>query len=178
MISGDNFQFGRRRTDYSYYFSRFTHIWGWATWRRSWQLYDHGMALWPELRDGGWLLDVLGDKSATRYWRQIFDDTYHGRNSSWAYRWTYTAWVNSALTVLPMVNLVSNIGFGGLATHTRNPRNRFAALPTVEMAFPLRHPPYVINDTLADVFTQHTIFASAPLWRRIAHKTYRFLVKR
>jgi len=29
MISGDNFQFGRRRTDYSYYFSQYVHIWGW-----------------------------------------------------------------------------------------------------------------------------------------------------
>ena len=31
-ISGDNFQFGRRRWNYSYYFSRYPHIWGWATW--------------------------------------------------------------------------------------------------------------------------------------------------
>lgn len=31
MISGDNFQFGRKRTEYSYYFSRYPHIWGWAS---------------------------------------------------------------------------------------------------------------------------------------------------
>ena len=28
MISGDNLQFGRKRTGYSYYFSRYPHIWG------------------------------------------------------------------------------------------------------------------------------------------------------
>src|SRR5665648_587346 len=39
MISGDNFQFGKKRTEYSYYFSRYTHIWGWASWRRAWDNY-------------------------------------------------------------------------------------------------------------------------------------------
>ncbi|OUC08639.1 hemolytic protein HlpA-like protein, partial [Litorilinea aerophila] len=39
-ITGDNFQFGRSRTKYSYYFSRYFHSWGWATWRRAWQHYD------------------------------------------------------------------------------------------------------------------------------------------
>jgi hypothetical protein len=82
MISGDNFQLGRRRTVYDYYFSRYTHIWGWATWRRAWKLYDHGMRYWPELRDGGWLLDLLGTREAAEYWQAIFDDTYHERNTS------------------------------------------------------------------------------------------------
>src|SRR3954453_1153033 len=40
MISGDNFQGGRRRTPDSYYFSRYVHSWGWATWRRAWQHFD------------------------------------------------------------------------------------------------------------------------------------------
>ena len=31
MISGNNFQFGRKCTDYSYYFSMYSHIWGWAS---------------------------------------------------------------------------------------------------------------------------------------------------
>ena len=36
VISGDNFQFGHRRNDDSYYFSKYVHIWGWATWRDRW----------------------------------------------------------------------------------------------------------------------------------------------
>jgi hypothetical protein len=174
MISGDNFQFGRRRTPHSYYFSRYTHIWGWASWRRAWRWYDHGMSLWPQLRDGGWLMDMLQDRVATAYWTGIFEATWAEQNSSWAYRWTYSAWVNSALTVLPSVNLVSNIGFGGEATHTRNRRNRFAALPLAAMAFPLRHPPCLIRDTQADGFTQRTMFRT-PLWRRTAGRLLRAL---
>jgi hypothetical protein len=173
MISGDNFQFGRRRTDYSYYFSRYTHIWGWATWRRAWKLYDHQMRYWPELREEGRLLDVLGTREAAEYWRKIFDMTYDERNTSWAYRWTYAAWLHSGLTVLPNVNLVSNIGFGDDATHTVQGDDPFSRLPTREMEMPLRHPPYVIRDERADRFTQSTLFRSAPLWRRVAGRIYR-----
>ncbi len=173
MISGDNFQFGRRRTDYSYYFSRYTHIWGWATWARAWKLYDHQMRYWPELRDGGWLLDILSTREAAEYWRKIFDATYDERNTSWAYRWTYAAWLQSGLTVLPNVNLVSNIGFGDDATHTVQGEDPFSKLPIREMEMPLRHPPYVIRDARADRFTQGTLFRSAPLWRRVAGRIYR-----
>lgn len=173
MISGDNFQFGRRRTPYSYYFSRYPHTWGWATWRRAWTLYDHAMVHWPEVRDGGWLLDILGTREAAEYWRYIFDATYYERNMAWDYRWTFAAWLHNGLTVLPNVNLVSNIGFGDDATHTVQADNPFSRLPIQEMEMPLRHPPYVIRDERADGFTQGTLFRSAPLWRRIAGRIYR-----
>lgn len=47
-ISGDNFQLGNSRTEYSYYFSKYTHIWGWASWRRAWQHYDVDMKSWTD----------------------------------------------------------------------------------------------------------------------------------
>ena len=34
MITGDNFQDGIIRGHGSYYFSKLTHVWGWATWKR------------------------------------------------------------------------------------------------------------------------------------------------
>ncbi len=175
MISGDNFQFGRRRTDYSYYFSRYTHIWGWATWRRAWQLYDHKMTRWPEMRDGGWLLDILGTREAAEYWSWIFETTYHDRNTSWAYRWNYAAWLHGGLSVLPNANLVANIGFGAGATHLVQQDSPFS-LPAQEMPMPLRHPPYLIRDERADRFTQHTLFRSPPLWRRLVGRGYRSVV--
>lgn len=52
-ISGDNFEWGRTgnfESDASYYFSRIPHVWGWATWRRAWNLYDINMTSWPECR--------------------------------------------------------------------------------------------------------------------------------
>jgi len=69
---------------------------------------------------------------------------------------------------LPVVNLVSNIGFGGSGTHNRNRRNQLAALPTEAMRFPLRHPVDVVRDESADEFTQQTIFVPSPWWKRAA----------
>ena len=178
MVSGDNFQQGRRRTPYSYYFSRYTHIWGWASWRRAWARYDHAMRAWPELRDGGWLTDILGERSAVEYWTRIFDDTHGERNTSWAYRWMYSAWSNSALTVLPNFNLVSNIGFGQEATHTVTHDAAKAALGLAEMAFPLRHPPYVVRDAQADASSQRRLFSAPGLLRGAAARARRLLVPR
>lgn len=174
MISGDNFQLGRHRTADSYYFSRYAHVWGWATWRRAWRLYDHGMASWPQLRDSGWLTRFLNDKAAVDYWTRIFNETHAERNASWAYRWAYAAWTNDRLCAMPSVNLVSNIGFGGNATHNMNPWNRLASLPVEAMRFPLVHPAEVIRLQEADDFTQREVF-TRPLWRRLAGRVFRAL---
>jgi hypothetical protein len=155
-ISGDNFQFGRKRTEHSYYFSRYPHCWGWATWRRAWRYYDGDMDLWPTIREGKWLRDILEDRQAVAYWARIFDRTYNGDIDSWAYAWTFACWTQSGLTALPNVNLVSNIGFGIEATHTQGTTQQ-ANISVKPIGFPLCHPPFVIRDVRADSLTEELI---------------------
>jgi hypothetical protein len=151
MVSGDNFQFGRRRTPYSYYFSRMMHIWGWATWRRAWRHYDVDLRLWAELRETSWLADLLGDDEAAAFWRDTFDKTSAGHDT-WDFQWVFTCWAQNGLAALPARNLVSNIGFGVAATHTKA-ETRAANLPAGALEFPLSHPPHMIRDREADLFT-------------------------
>ncbi|ASC71445.1 hypothetical protein XM38_023970 [Halomicronema hongdechloris C2206] len=159
-ISGDNFQRSRQpRTPYSYYFSRYPHCWGWATWRRAWQCYDNTMALWPNIRDGCWLYDLLESRFEVAYWRRVFQKVYDNQINSWAFRWTFACWLHSGLAILPRVNLVSNIGFSSYSTHTRNRSSPFAALPVAAMPFPLKHPPFMIRDVQADRFTYQTMYS-------------------
>lgn len=157
-ISGDNFQAGRQRTQDSYYFSRYNHIWGWATWRRAWKFYDVTMAQWPIVRDQQWLNDLLETRQARWYWSDVFQAAYEGKIDTWDYAWTFACWIHRGLTVLPKVNLISNIGFGTEATHTTDTKNPFANLPTQAMLFPLRHPPFTVRDATADKVTQETVF--------------------
>ncbi len=171
-VSGTNFQFGRRRGSDSYYFSRYNHCWGWASWRRAWRHFDPAMRAWPAIRDDGRLKDILGDGKAVRYWTAIYDAVAQNRIDSWAYRWTFAAWRESLLTVLPGVNLISNIGFSRDATHTRD-EGRYAAMAVAPMAFPLRHPGFVVRDEAADLYTQNTMFASPGLPRRIVSRLLR-----
>lgn len=154
-IGGSNLQFGRRRGPASYYYSRYNHVWGWATWRRSWAHYDLGMQHWPALRDGGWLNDLLGNTELVISWTRTFNDAHAGRVDTWDYQWTFACWAQGALSVLPAVNLISNIGYGEGATHTRG-SSPYAQLPTQAVDSPLVHPDWLIRDEQADTFTERT----------------------
>ncbi len=156
-ISGNNFQFGRKRTEDSYYFSLYNHCWGWATWRRAWQHYDIEMKLWSIVSQGGWLKDILKSPSSVKYWHKIFQSTYNEKINSWAYCWTFACWVQSGLSILPNVNLVSNIGFTSEATHTKK-NERVGNLAVEAMNFPIQHPHFIVRDVMADNFTQKNIF--------------------
>ena len=111
MISGNNFQFGHNPTEYSYYFSRYGHIWGWATWKRSWQLFDESMPNWLDLKQQGWLEYFLGNDQVADFWKRSFQAVYDGFDT-WDIIWVFILWFHSSLAILPKVNLVSNIGFG------------------------------------------------------------------
>ncbi|MCZ8200252.1 MULTISPECIES: hypothetical protein [unclassified Microcystis] len=161
VISGNNFQFGRSRTDYSYYFSRYNHIWGWASWRRAWKYFDYGLKLWPKIRKENWLTSILENRKVVKYWTKNFQRTYEGDPTVWDYRWTFACWIQNGLTILPNVNLVSNIGFGEDATHTIASKSRVANLPVKEMNFPLKHPPFLLRHVEADDFTDRNLFDSS-----------------
>jgi hypothetical protein len=157
-ISGNNFQFGKNRINYSYYFSRHTHIWGWASWKRAWQYYDLEMKLWQEISNSKWLLSVLKEPRFVKYWDKIFQSCYDDKINSWAYAWTFSCWIQNALTILPCNNLVTNIGFGVNATHTTNQNDLLANMMTQEMVFPLKHPSFMLPNDEADNFTEQLLF--------------------
>lgn len=155
-IGGCNFQAAQPSHRSSYYFSRYPHAWGWATWRRAWNLLDQDLVAWPDLRGSNWLHQILGTPSGVDYWSHIFDSM--ATDPHWDYAWVYTCWLQGGLSVTPSVNLVSNIGWGEQATNTRvfNPAN--ACLPTSPMQFPLIDPPAFVPDGVADDFTLRNQF--------------------
>ena len=164
LISGDNFQPARRAEPYSYYFSRYVHVWGWASWRRTWNHYDVGMSAWPAAREAGLLRRYFSRDRDVRYWTAIFDAVHAGAIDTWDYQLLFSCWSRHALTALPDINLISNIGHGADATHTVD-SSPFAALAAHSMAFPLHHPPDVVPDTQADAYSQRHLFTPASLWR-------------
>ena len=157
MISGDNFQFGRQRGDGSYYFSKYMHIWGWASWRRAWQYYDRSASNWPTLRLSGIVERMASNSYERQHWNQVFQSVHDGLIDTWDYQWTLAAWAKGMISVMPNVNLISNIGFGVEATHTRE-RGMNSNLPVSAMKFPLRHPSTVEVSRDADRFAADNMF--------------------
>jgi hypothetical protein len=169
-ISGNNFQFGQQRGAASYFYSRYAHMWGWATWRRAWQHYDYEIKQWPSLRSTDWLETLLDTPAAVANWRQIFDRMYNAEIDTWDYQWAFACWQYDGLCIHPQVDLVSNIGFTAEGTHTVR-QNQFANLAVTEMQFPLKHPAAIIRDREADMFVQSSKF-NLDLWSRLKRKFY------
>lgn len=156
-ISGDNFQNGKSRTADSYYFSKYFHCWGWASWRRVFETIDFEMSSWPEFKSSGFLKTWADSQAEREYWLRLFDLQHAGEINSWAYPWFYSCWAQSGLTVLPDTNLVSNIGFDENATHTTESENKLANLPTFGIS-PLRHPELLVRNRVADEYTFDNVF--------------------
>jgi hypothetical protein len=162
LISGDNFQFGRRRGDASYYFSKFVHIWGWASWRRAWKHYDVDIEFWPEYKQLNSLAKIHSNKRDIKYWTHIMDEVYDGHIDTWDYQWVLTHWVNNMKAITPQVNLISNIGFGNQATHTKVV-SKFSNVRRQAITFPLKHPNDLNIHEKADIYSAKTIFSNSAI---------------
>ncbi len=98
----------------TYFFSVYTLVWGWASWRNAWQKYrfdldEHSLQAVNE---------VFNRKAERKFWSNIYRHLNNGEIDTWDYQWNFAIWEHKGLTVIPKMNLVSNIGFNGEATHT------------------------------------------------------------
>jgi hypothetical protein len=152
LISGNNFLKSRvEKQTPSYFFSRYASTWGWASWRRTWRQVDLEMPYWLELRDSGKLRQSLWSSSEDKYWRSIYDAIQERRmKNAWDYQLILTCMRGNHLTIVPSVNLVSNIGFGQDATNCTNGNYLANSVPVHGVEFPLVHPETVYASRQVD----------------------------
>lgn len=98
------------------FFLRGADCWGWATWRRGWQLFRaDGETLLAELRQSG--LSRLFDFEGSFGYMRMLEDQIAGLNDSWAIRWYASAFLRNKLTLYPGRSLVHNIGNDASGSH-------------------------------------------------------------
>ena len=128
--------------DGSYYFSMMNrNLCAWATWRRAWSDFE------LYLRDVHW--QTL-DKTLKRYkcsfyereyWldrlKEVQKDAQGGK--SWDMQFFMSIWLHEGKGIIPNVNLCSNIGTVGEATHQMKAGNIIDNVPTCPI-LPLNHP--------------------------------------
>lgn len=143
----------------SYAFTAFGSVWGWATWRRAWLAHrarfprEHadgavGVRVAAPVRPAPLVLptDRLVTVASRRHFERVAraaESDTDGDEHGWDYHWWLSMLATGGLAATPAVNLVSNVGFGEGATHTRSTRQ---PIPAVPARFPLRHPPAVALD--------------------------------
>lgn len=93
-----------------------TTSWGWATWKRAWDMFDPESTGWVELLKDGRRLKLFNIRNSFDF-GEMLEDQMMGRSDSWAIRWYLSVFNKAGLVLYPPVSLVSNIGFDGSGTH-------------------------------------------------------------
>lgn len=148
LISGTSF-YTPPDTESSYYFSRYPHIWGWASWRRVWKHYDVDMISLPTLSANNSFQNSFSTKREFIYWTRVLNSVYLNQVNTWDAQVTFLAFSSSRYSIYPFQNLISNIGFRDDATHTKS-NSRCANLAKNPVQFPLNHPSFIFPDIAAE----------------------------
>ena len=101
------------------FFLRGADCWGWATWKRGWQLFNpDGKELLDQLMASDALFDF--DFNGSYDYSGMLRKQIAGKVNSWAIRWYASAYLKNKLTLYPSNSLVVNIGSDGSGTHAQS----------------------------------------------------------
>jgi len=110
-----------------YGFIPFPLIWGWATWRRSWDGYSLNLKLFNKNKLSGYVKTL--PKNQKKYWISNFEKIKNSNiPHTWDFQYSYLVMQRNQNFIHPFTNLVSNRGFNAEATHTKNPFDKFSNL--------------------------------------------------
>jgi len=149
FIGGCNFDDKEKsKEDYSYGFCSGHHeTWGWATWKRSWNLMDYTLKTVSEKDFRKLLNRYVRTWKHREYWWFIYGmvkkDQMEG--TCWDYQFYFSCWNRNMMAIYPKTNLVNNVGFGNDATHTKSENNCLLSRKS-DFIMPLMHPEKVILD--------------------------------
>ena len=150
MVSGSNYLERWKEDRQSYHFSHFGCTYGWASWKRAWQFYDIDMTSWGDEEVKTRIRDLLADDEVFAFQAPRFDRRYADTEGkkSWDLPWTFARLAQAGLSVVPSVNLATNVG--NMEGRGLPPAHPLANLRISPMPFPLRFQPTVTVDRAYD----------------------------
>lgn len=158
--------------DGDYFFSVIPHIWGWATWKRAYDMIDINMERWPAFKNANYLEQVFSEKRYSRQWTKYFEQTYSGKlNDVWDWQWVFTVMSNYGLSITPNHNLITNIGFTSEGTHTLE-ENHLSNVPAVDIPI-VKDPTFVFpsKEAIKPIMEHVFLVWEPPLHRKIINET-------
>lgn len=140
-IQGSNHVF--KKFENSYCFSINRGSWGWATWKRAWLHYDDEMKWLSSSQKKDILRSVSSSGESADHWLEVIPNLADGRFDAWDWPWFFSLVSQNMLSIFPRENLVSYIGYGETATHTKG-ISAIDVVSTKSLRFPLSHPDFVL----------------------------------
>ncbi len=149
QINGHNYISKVNSLD-SYYVTRFSELWGWATWKDRWfnNYNDDFYKEWEDLKNTESFKEKFINESLYFYFKKIFDNAHSNVIDSWEFPWLYSMVKNDLYALSPSKNLVKNLGFGHPgATHTHQKLKYYSITRNrkYELKFPLKHPKQILQ---------------------------------
>ena len=152
---------------YSYTFSKYAIVWGWATWKRAWDKYLPCVDDFDEeFLD---IIKIFNSHKERTYWYRMFQTAYMDHIDTWDYRWLFSVWKNSGLCVTPITNMVKNIGFNKDATHTNVEQDYYKKIYLSE-SVSLAHPKCIELNTQNDKMIFKKVYAKHSIMIRLVKK--------
>lgn len=158
VISGTSLYKTIEQNIQSYFFSHYTITWGWASWKRAWEHFNHDILDIDNSFYSGALDHVFQSPQEKKYWKSKFKESISQKKKIWDYQWFYAIWKNRGIGIAPSVNLVTNIGFREKSSH-QFLKDTFREPPiSGSILFPLKHPNKEIN-RVADHYIYKNAFS-------------------
>lgn len=101
------------------FFLKGADCWGWATWKRGWDLFNtDAELLLSHIKEKKleFDFDIMGATSNVK----MLKNQISGKIDSWAIRWHASAFLQNKLTLYPNTSLIKNIGTDGSGTHVKS----------------------------------------------------------
>ena len=157
FITGNNFQKSKLNIKADYYFSKYSHIWGWATWKNTWKLYCDNNKIWDKYLDSKDFRKICPNYLERRYWKSMFNEVKNGHLKSWSIYLLFSIWRSGGLTATPNINLVKNLGFNKRGTNTKTGKIEYNK-KIQNIGKDLKHPKEIFHNFSADNYVFENIY--------------------
>ncbi len=116
-LHGWNYSINTSGFNQSTFFLKGADCWGWATWKRAWDLFNsNGTELLNTIQAKNLMYEF--NRRDTHQFDQMLKDQINGKNDSWAIRWHASLLLNNKLCLHPVKPLITNIGLDGTGVHS------------------------------------------------------------
>jgi hypothetical protein len=116
VISAHGYVYPVKGTLPETFFLKGADCWGWATWKRAWDLFEpDGRKLFGALKQQGLIRRF--DYNGAYPYTKMLSRQIAAKNDSWAIRWYASALLHDKFTLYPGKSLVHNIGNDNSGTH-------------------------------------------------------------
>jgi putative methyltransferase (TIGR04325 family) len=115
-VHGWNYHIDAKNYKESTFFLKGADCWGWATWKRAWNLFE---------KDGSKLLETIRskkleydfDRRGTHNYTELLEHQVDGKLDSWAVRWHASLFLANMYCLHPTESIVKNIGLDNSGTN-------------------------------------------------------------